>query len=261
MRIALFAADQVGRQVARFLQAQDEIPCCLVLDAHDPRAVNAEIIETLSISPDQVILTSRETRDRLTEQLAGFQPDLSVLAWWPYLLNKETLQVPVVGSLNFHPSLLPYGRGKAPNFWSLVEGTPFGVTIHWVDENIDSGEIAFQNEIDVAWPDSGETLYRRAQDELVELFANNWPLIRTGQIPRTPQPTQLRCHLQRELEAASQIDLDKLTTSRELLNLLRARTFPPHPGAWFESDGKRYEVRVSITEAKDCHDSRTIRRA
>jgi methionyl-tRNA formyltransferase len=251
MRIALFAADNVGCRIARFLQEQNEQPCCLVLDGHDSRGVNFEIAETLGVDSSKIIQTTRETRPQLADQLAAFQPDLCVLAWWPYILDVATLRVASIGSLNFHPSLLPHGRGKSPNFWSLVEGTPFGVTIHWVDENIDSGDIAFQSQIEVDWTDSGETLYQQSQDELVNLFAKHWPQIRVGQIPREAQPTQARCHMQSELDAASQIDLDKITTNRELLNLLRARTFPPHPGAWFESDGKRYEVRVSITEATD----------
>lgn len=262
MRIAIFAADQVGLRVARFLGAQGESPTCLVLDAENRQGLNAEIQEALGVRGSETILTNRPLRGRLAEQLGAFQPDLCVLAWWPYILKADVLAVPQVGCLNFHPSLLPHGRGKAPNFWSLIEGTPFGVTIHWVDDGIDSGDVAFQKRIPIAWEDTGETLYKKSLDALVELFEEHWPDIREGSISRTPQPELAVCHFQRDLENGSRIDLDRSYAGRDILNLLRARTFEPHPGAWFEDNGQRYEVRISISHVEDqTNETRTVRRA
>lgn len=89
--------------------------------------------------------------------------------------------------LNTHPSLLPYCRGKDPNFWAIVESVPFGVTLHHVNAAIDAGEIAFQKEIPVSWSDTGGTLYHKALTEMVELFAEALPTIVHGEIPRIPQ--------------------------------------------------------------------------
>jgi methionyl-tRNA formyltransferase len=262
MRVVLFAADQVGLKIARFLCAQRESPVCLVLDANDRQGLNAEIQRCSGLTSDQVILTDKSTRHRLAEQLRKFDVELSVLAWWPYILKKDVLAVPKIGCLNFHPSLLPHGRGKAPNFWSLVSETPYGVTIHWVNEGIDSGDIAFQQEIDVSWEDTGKTLHQKSRDALVELFKKHWPEICQGKIPRTAQPDETVCHFQRELDDASRIDLDALYSGREILNIIRARTFEPHPGAWFEDAGQKYEVRISISNNKEqSHDTRRIRRA
>jgi methionyl-tRNA formyltransferase len=80
----------------------------------------------------------------------------------------------------------------------------------------------------------------------VALFAENWPAIREGRVPRIPQPRTGSFHRGAELETASRIDLDASYRARDLLNLLRARTFPPHPAAWFVDDGVRYVVRVAI---------------
>ena len=247
MRIALFATDQVGLQIARFLAGQDHQPVCLVLDGNDAKGMNAAIQNAAGLDPSLALKTDQARRQALAEFLTTRETDLCVLAWWPYLLDPEVLAIPRRGFLNLHPSLLPYGRGKAPNFWSLREGTPFGVSIHWVDEGIDSGDIAFQRRLPVTWADNGQTLYERAANELVSLFIDHWPQIKRGEIPREPQPANTICHYQRELDAASQIDLDAQYSGRELLDLLRARTFPPHPAAWFEADEQRYEVRVSIT--------------
>lgn len=247
MRLALFAADQVGYRVARFLGSQGASPVCLVLDTADRQGLNAEIQKAAQVADDKTIRTGKSSQDQLAELLQVFAPDLGVLAWWPYILKSDVLQVPRLGFLNFHPSLLPHGRGRAPNFWSLVEGSPFGATIHWVDTGIDSGDIAFQREIPVSWEDTGRTLYEKSRDVLVDLFEEHWAEIQMGKIPRLPQGGQLGCHFQRDLDPASRIDLDRTYTGRYILNLLRARTFEPHPGVWFEECGQRYEVRVSIS--------------
>ncbi|HEV7280486.1 MAG TPA: formyltransferase family protein [Pirellulaceae bacterium] len=246
MRIALFAADAVGLRVARFLGQQSEGPVCVVVDRLDSKNLNRDILAATGVDESRVLRADRSASS-LAGELAAYEPDLCLLAWWPYLLDEPAIQVPQIGCLNFHPSLLPHGRGKAPNFWTLVEGTPYGVTIHWVDAGIDSGDVAFQREIPVGWEDTGETLYRKALDSIVDLFVDSYPKILQGDVPRIPQ-SPARCHYQRELDAASQIHLDRSYSGRELLNLLRARTFAPHPGAWFDDSGARYEVRVELRQ-------------
>lgn len=260
MRVALFASGPVGRLTAEFLHARGDRPECLVLDERDPGGENARIAVGSGVHDDHILYTNRQTKGTLAESVRPFNPDLAIFAWWPYIADRHLLRVPRIGTLNFHPSLLPNGRGKAPNFWTIVEETPFGVTIHWVDEGIDEGDLAFQREIAVDWHDTGASLYEKSLDAMVELFQESWPRIKSGRIPRMPQTGPVKYHAQRELEPASNIDLDRSYTGRELLNILRARTFHPHPGAWFLDGGQRYEVRVSITSDKDCqHESRTIR--
>ena len=129
---------------------------------------------------------------------------------------------------------------------------PFGVTLHWVGAGVDCGDIAFQSLIETSWEDTGATLYYKAQEEIVRLFKEKFSEIKAGRIPRLPQDlARGSFHLARELEDASRIELDKTYTAAELLNLLRARTFQPHPAAWFEAEGRRYEVRIEIKETDE----------
>ena len=150
--------------------------------------------------------------------------------------------------LNTHPSLLPYCRGKDPNFWAIVESAPYGVTLHHVNAAIDAGEIAFQKEIPVSWPDTGGTLYQKALTGIVTLFEEALPTIVHGTIPRIPQTEGGSLHYRSQLEPASVIDLDAPTTARDVLNHLRARTFPPHPACRFSDGNDVYEVRVTINK-------------
>lgn len=90
--------------------------------------------------------------------------------------------------INLHISLLPWNRGADPNLWSFLEDTPKGVTIHYVDDGLDTGDIIAQKESVFDSPE--ETLastYKKLNSEIIELFRENWPLIATGNAPRMKQ--------------------------------------------------------------------------
>ena len=254
IRIGLFASGDVGYEIARFLGESGEPPACLALDANAAADQNCRTQDASTIDPSRVFTSDALLEADTLDTLRGLNLDLLLLAWWPYILRPELIELPRLGCLNFHPSLLPYNRGKHYNFWALIEEAPFGVTIHFVDSGVDTGDIAFQAPLPVTWEDTGATLYARAQRAIVQLFVDSFPVIRTGRIPRIPQARgRGSFHRAAELEPASRIDLDASYTGRALLNLLRARTFSPHPGAWFVDAGVRYEVRVQITRTRPEH--------
>ena len=252
MRIALFAADRVGQEITRFFSEANEPLACLVVDAKDPKNCNGQIIQDYLAAGGHIVIPSDAVyQSEYLEKLHNLDLDLIILAWWPYIIRKELIRLPRIGCLNFHPSYLPYNRGKHYNFWAIVENVPFGVTIHWVTEDIDAGDIAFQTVIPTSWEDTGETLYHAAQREIIKLFRYNFPAIKQGWIPRIPQDLKRGSfHLANEIEKASTIDLDQAYQARHLLNLIRGRTFPPYPGVNFTDDGKTFEVRIQITEVR-----------
>ena len=88
--------------------------------------------------------------------------------------------------------------------------------------------------------------------EIVKLFKDNFDKIIKGDIPRTTQTLKKRTfHKRSELDKTSEIKLNKEYKARDLLNLIRARTFPPFPAAWFQDKGQKYEVRIKITKRKN----------
>src|SRR6266480_5194701 len=123
----------------------------------------------------------------MATRIRALDAEIVILAWWPHILKGELLDLGQRLMLNLHPSLLPHGRGKDPNFWAIVEERPFGVTIHHVDAGIDAGEIAFQREIPHGWEDTGKTLYEKAIAALVDLFCANYPRIAACDVPRIAQ--------------------------------------------------------------------------
>ncbi len=241
MRLLLMCDARVGNAIAEWL-----------LENH-PEDIGALV----TVSESSVCLAARrkgissfvfESESKLQADLADLAPfDLGVLAWWPKLISPTVMALAKDGFINTHPSLLPHNRGKHYNFWALVEQAPFGVSLHFVDEGIDSGDIVAQQIIAYDWEDTGETLYTKASQGMVELFKAANPQIRSGSIRRVSQDASKgSLHYAREIESASMVDLDKTYTARELLNLLRARTFPGHPACRFDENGETYEISVNI---------------
>ena len=194
------------------------------------------------------IIHSDESSTIASIENLGLRFDLGFLIWWPKIISPNLIKIPKRGFINTHPSLLPYNRGKHYNFWALVEEAPFGVSLHFVEEGVDSGDIVAQSAIYYNWEDTGKTLYESAQNEMIELFKSSYPSLRSGEYTRSAQDlSRGSFHLAKELEPASQIDLDRRYTARDLLNLLRARTFPGFPACSFEDDsGVVYEARIEI---------------
>ena len=92
--------------------------------------------------------------------------------------------------MNLHPSFLPYNRGANPNVWSIIDRTPAGVSLHYVDQGVDTGDLIAQHEVEVLPWDTGFTLYGKLEEAAVTLFQENWASIRRGAIPRHIQPSE-----------------------------------------------------------------------
>jgi len=90
--------------------------------------------------------------------------------------------------VNLHIAYLPYNRGADPTLWSVLEDTPAGVTIHYVDAGVDTGDVIAQRQVTLADDDTLATAYATLQDELADLFREQWPAIRAGTCERRPQP-------------------------------------------------------------------------
>lgn len=242
MKVILFAHGEVGFAVAKF-----------IIDRYQHDLVAIVVVEVNQIS---LYAKSRNITvylyDKFIDNSALMSSELEygILAWWPFLIDSRLLTIPKFGFINTHPSLLPFNRGKNPNFWTLVNGDPYGVTIHKVTSGIDDGEILAQEEIDYDWCDNGGTLYRLGQARMVDLFSRVYPNLRCNNITSKPQGDFGSIHYGSQLHRASEINLDKLYLAKDILNLLRARTFPGFPGCWFKvsnGDGEeRYEVTVNI---------------
>jgi methionyl-tRNA formyltransferase len=242
--VLLLADGAVGASCVDWLLANHRADIGLVVTTAD-NAISAAARQA------GVATATFENSEQLAAHIGerGLEPDLGLLLWWPRIIKPPLIGLPNIGFVNTHPSLLPYNRGKHYNFWAIVEQAPFGVTLHRVDEGVDTGPILAQMPLEHGWEDTGETLYLRARAAMIDLVKASYPALRDGALtPRPRDAAQGSFHKASELEPASRIALDAPTTARDLLNRLRARTFPGYPGCRFEEDGRTYEVTVSIKD-------------
>lgn len=123
--------------------------------------------------------------------LGKLQPDLIVVACFPCLFPPQLLALPRYGCLNLHPSLLPAYRGPEPLFWIARNNEPVsGVTLHFLDRGIDSGDIVSQ--LSFARPEgmTGAELEQRCAQEGAGLLLNAARQLAAGPLPRHPQPDE-----------------------------------------------------------------------
>lgn len=241
MRLLLLCDGQVGRGIANWLMEQhsNDVGAIVTVSQNDIYiAACAKGIPTFVYESENQVIAEIARLPRC---------EIGILAWWPKLISTKLMKVTDHGFINTHPSLLPFSRGKHYNFWALVEQSPFGVSLHFVDEGIDSGDIVAQLPIQYTWEDTGASLYAKASRAMIELFETTYSSLRMQGFPRIKQDlSKGSLHYAKEIDEASRIDLDKTYSARELINLLRARTFPGHPACWFEDDGANYEITVTI---------------
>jgi len=172
--------------------------------------------------------------------------DVIFLLWWSHIISPEILAIPSIGFVNLHPSYLPHCRGKDPYFWSIVEGVPFGLTIHFVDDGIDTGDILFQKMIPVSLEDTGESLYRKAAELAPTFLYDKFDDIVTGNYIRKPQDlNEGSRHYKGEMDE----HCERLVTD---IDVLRARSFPMFDdGAKICRYGECYKVIVDIRKVEN----------
>jgi methionyl-tRNA formyltransferase len=195
------------------------------------------------------------TTDEQLSMVQREQPDMVVSVGFGHLVPDEILSVPTRGCINLHPALLPYNRGASPNVWSLVEGTPPGVTLHYMDAEFDTGDIIAQRRVEADFSDTGKDLHKRLEAAQYKLFTEVWPRIENSSIDASPQPGDAGTyHTVADFEDLCAIDPGESYRAKELLDILRALTFPPFDNAHLDIDGERYYVDVDIRPAQERSD-------
>lgn len=243
-RFAVFAAGIVGEMAVKLFSDNCADLRFIIIDDTDFWGWNEKICA--EAEKQKVAVYTYAGDNQLIELCKDL--DAVILAYWGKIIGTDLLDVPRWGFINLHTSFLPYGKGKHPHVWSIIEDTPYGATIMKIDAELDTGDVLFQKQCDVTWEDTGETLYFKSICAMDELLKEHGEEILDLKMKPNPQKEKGTSHLGRELDGKAHIDLDREYKARDILNILRAKTFEPFPGAYFEEDGKKYEIGISIKE-------------
>ena len=247
LKIGICAFGPVGKELSEYicgLGIKHDIRFCCTLstDKYSNKIKNIFEVNNIEVMTD-VKVNSKKFASLMDNQ----KIDLIFLLWWPNIISQKIIEKAKIGFVNLHPSLLPYNRGMHPYYWSIVENTPAGVSIHFINKGIDQGSILFQREIIKDITTTGESLYSQAQKEIISLFKENYVNIINGEYDINVQDEKLSTfHLKKDLDAHSVIDLKKSYNALDLINIMRARSFKNGPSSYFYHNGKKYYINVEI---------------
>lgn len=249
MRILFLGNNAVAVQVMEWLRGQGAELAGLVVHPESRQKFAAELVAASGLPPERIFDGSTLRDSRTMEQISALGADIGVSVYFGYMLTGEFIRTFTHGVVNLHPSYLPYNRGAYPNVWPIIEGTPAGVSLHFMDEGVDTGDLIAQREIPLRPTDTGATLHRRLEEESVTLFRETWPSIAALEVPRFPQSTTAGSFRRtRDVAGLDAIDPNRLYRAQDLIDLIRARTFPPHKGAYLAANGKRVYLRLELEE-------------
>ena len=248
-KVVLFAHDFVGEQTLKYVfnNYREDISLVILIDENLDDNTIYKFLLRENFPIKRILAYDKNIYKKLLKKYSKQNIEYFLLLWWPKIIPEQIINIPLKGTINLHPSYLPFCKGKDPNFWTLIEQAIFGVTIHKVQPGIDDGPIMFQKKIDVNWEDDGKTLYDKSVAEMIKLFKDSYPKIRKDKFSLSPQEhNEGSFHFRKELVPASEIKLNQSYLAKDLINKLRARTFVGHPSCWFIDDEIKYEIRVEI---------------
>lgn len=179
---------------------------------------------------------------QVVSYLKSLSPDLIVVVAYGQILPKEVLEIPLLGCINLHASLLPELRGAAPIAWAIIRGKETtGLTTMSMDEGMDTGEIILQEKMAILPADTTGTLSEKLRQAGAPLMLSTVQLIREKKAPRIPQNDSLATYA--PLIKKEDCLINWQSPAKKIANLIRGLN--PHPGAWTYFNGKRFKIYAS----------------
>jgi methionyl-tRNA formyltransferase len=168
------------------------------------------------------------------EQIRALNPEVIVAMAYGQILPKTVLDIPRVACLNLHASLLPKYRGAAPIQAAIAAGDrETGITVMYVDEGLDTGDILMQSRIDVPPNETGSSLHDRLGKIAAEALIESLDLLSKGAAPRIPQDDALASYAAKLTRDQGKIDW----TEPAIVIERKIRAFDPWPGTFMLLDG------------------------
>jgi methionyl-tRNA formyltransferase len=169
------------------------------------------------------------------EVVRSLRPDLNVSVSYDQIVRRPLLESAALGFLNFHAGLLPRYRGRNVVNWAILNGeTEIGITAHFMDEGIDSGDLVLQRTLPIGWTDTYGTVLDRVVAAFPDLVEDAISVIAAGKATRTPQDHARATYFGGRGEGDEWLDWS--ASSRDLHNKIRGIA-RPGPGARTTVDG------------------------
>ncbi|MGO9986979.1 MAG: methionyl-tRNA formyltransferase [Rhodomicrobium sp.] len=182
-------------------------------------------------------------RPEVQEEFASLAPDVAVVAAYGLILPKPALDIPPLGCLNLHASLLPRWRGAAPIQRAIMAGdTETGVMVMKMEEGLDTGPVALADFIQIGPDATAGEIHDHLSLMGATLILSALAMLKKGELFFTPQPSEGVTYAPKITKEETRIDWTK--PASEVHNHIRGLS--PFPGAWFEAllGGKAERIKV-----------------
>lgn len=247
MRAVVFAYQEIGYVCLEELLGTGVDVACLFTHDDDPgeeiwfrrpvelaREYGIPVYTPESVSDEKWITLIRDMR-----------PDIVFSFYYRRMIPKSILDIPRIGAFNLHGSLLPRYRGRCPVNWVLIAGEEkTGVTLHFMVEKPDAGDIVAQKEVPIAFEDDVFSVYMKLVAAARELMQDVLPGLQAGTFTRWVQTGPSSYFGGRKPEDGL---IDWTKDSLSIYNLTRAVTHP-YPGAFTYLDGKKLLIWKAYPE-------------
>ena len=237
MRIVFIGAGEIGVPTLQALLRSSEHKLTGAVTQPDKPVGRAQRIEPTPIKRALAgttisILQPKRIKDRQAiEEIRALQPDAIVVMAYGQILPREALEIPSIACLNLHASLLPRWRGAAPIQAAIAAGDPeTGITVMYMAEGLDTGDILLQRRIDILPTDTGGSLHDRLAQIAPEALLEALQMLAKGNAPRIPQDNALATHAPKLTRDDGKIDWSE---PAEIIER-KIRAFNPWPGAFTE---------------------------
>lgn len=243
MRIVSFGFQTWGvKTLQALIDLNHDVALAVTHPASDDsyKGIFSDSVEDLAHSLGiPVHLTERVDNDTI-DLVKRAEPDVIVVNSWYTWMPPELYDLPPHGTLNLHDSLLPKGTGFSPVIWSLISGeSSIGLTIHRMDEQLDTGDILVQHSLPIGPHDTGTELVERGIDLIPGALAEALTALESGTAVWRPQNKAERTYFHKRSERDSLIDWN--WPAEDLERFVRALSDPyPRPYAYYR--GERIEV-------------------
>src|SRR5438067_2668690 len=251
MRIVFIGTGEIGVPTLRaLLDSEHEVVA--VVTQPDKRVGREQSIEPPPIKKDiaktriPILQPARIKDQKATEEIRHFVPDVIVVVAYGQILPRDVLEIPRLACLNLHASLLPRWRGAAPIQAAIAAGDcETGITVMYMDEGLDTGEILLQRSVEILPNDTGESLHDRLAQIAPEALLESLRLVAAGNAPRIAQDNARATHAPKLKREHGQIDWSESAAAIER----KIRAYNPWPGVFMKIDRQNLKIfSVSVVD-------------
>ena len=253
MRIVFIGTGAIGVLTLRALQksehelvgvvTQPDKPVGREQQITAPPIKKALLADPVKASPARTLQPAKIKEQQAIEEIRALGPDIIVVMAYGQILPREVLGIPKIACLNLHASLLPRWRGAAPIQAAIVDGDQeTGITVMYMDEGLDTGDILLQRKINISPIETGASLHDRLAQIAPEALLESSQLLASGSARRISQDKTAATYAPKLSREAGRINWNETAEVIER----KIRAYNPWPSAFTEFDNRKLKIFSAV---------------